>query len=170
MHLQPGQPYPSHEPYGRPGIKPSSQVAQHIWGAWQYPEATKPEKDFQRPRQDIKNKDISGFWTTNKGYPGKALHFVNEDVRTADGKSSTRRRNKKMKEKVCRKDFTSAEKVGKQRDEYPFYSTREGAVQGYENTFKDTPASWNFSILPVETDHNKNAGNQTWFLMATRSG
>ncbi|WP_329093836.1 DNRLRE domain-containing protein [Streptosporangium sp. NBC_01469] len=145
--------------------KPKSGVANHIANAWRYPQNTFPKNDFSNPRKPITGKVIPGSWTAGTGGSVQALHFVDKDVRTMDGKSSIRRRTKNMKDKVCGKDFTAAEKVGKECDEFPFNSTREAAAQGYKGTFANSP-TWHFSILPVNEQQNTNAGNHLQLFYA----
>ncbi|GAA1521854.1 hypothetical protein GCM10009677_63590 [Sphaerisporangium rubeum] len=146
--------------------KPMSQVARHIEDTWRTPLNTFPKYDFQRPRQPITQKLFPGSWVPGAGRSTAALHFLSPTVRTDDGKSTIRRRNKGMKDKVCTKDFTAAELVGKECDEYPFYSTWEGAAQGYKGTFAGKNPTWNFSIRPVDVTHNKNAGTDLQLFYA----
>nr|WP_281178465.1 DNRLRE domain-containing protein [Streptosporangium amethystogenes] len=134
-----------------PGEKPMSQVANHLMMARDYPESTQPEETFDKPRKPITGKKFPGFW------PREALHYMAPNALTDDD-VLIRSRNKNMKDKVCRDQFAAEVAAGKECDEYPFASTREGAGQRKVDSDPKTQI-WNFSIWPVIKVHNGAAGN-----------
>ncbi|WP_203863689.1 DNRLRE domain-containing protein [Planobispora rosea] len=135
----------------QPGRKPVSLVAEHLWHTREHPDDTWPEETTtDNPRKPITGKYFPGHWGRNP------LHFLGKRVKTDDGVSA-RGRNKTMKDRICNLDFTAAQKAGKQCDEYPFNTAQEGAGQRTNDHDPKTQV-WNFSIRPVDTTHNGNAG------------
>ncbi|MEV0589694.1 DNRLRE domain-containing protein [Nonomuraea sp. NPDC050310] len=139
------------------GVLASQGVADHLYDAWQTPNAMHPQQTLDRPSVPVTSKAIPGFWRTPNGGPGAALHYIRKGTRTDDGKSDLRRRNAHVKDRVCANEFNAS---GDHCDEFPFGSTREGAAQAMLGSLDgQTTKTYNFSIRPVPISENVSAGN-----------
>jgi hypothetical protein len=114
---------------------PFPEVYRHIKNALQHPTLTKPgRKTFYD--LDPSSKDIPGNWGD---WLSRAKYGA--DIGGSRG----------IVEVACNLEFTAAQRQGKQCDEFPFASTRQGARYA-------KPAN-NFSILPVDPGQNRAHGN-----------
>ena len=83
-----------------------------------------------------------------------ALHRAARYKDLPEGWMDIPTRNGNRKDTLCLREWTAAERSGKQCDEYPFATTHEGAAS----------AGNNVSVKPVDKLHNRDAGNDLNFF------
>ncbi|MEV4398996.1 hypothetical protein [Nonomuraea sp. NPDC049607] len=145
------------------------EVAQHIWDAFHDNKDTRPPKydDFgvQVKKEVPGNYDAPLRLADGKPNPAsRPLTRITDDDVAADG-FKRRGKNKYWTEMGCKIWFPGWVDQGKQCDEFPFRSTREGPGDGEYVNLK-----WilynNASVRPVTTSHNSMAGRDLWLFYA----
>ncbi|MEV4249815.1 hypothetical protein AB0J63_41175, partial [Streptosporangium canum] len=145
------------------------EVARHIWDAYHDSKNTKPPKrnDFDEIVEKVIPGNYDALRVRPDGSPNPAaepLIKINKEDVAADG-AMRREKNRYWTRVACLQWYSGWVSRGKECDEFPFASTRQGMGDG-----QLIDGKWwrheNASVREVVKDQNQRAGRDLWLFYA----